>query len=286
MANAMQTIVFETSDVSSVYHPTKFFVLDFVLTWGPLWTAVVGLSAGWFEFDYLFMVVAGISAVPVALYMFYSSRNKALIRDFWARVLRPGLISPRWWLVLLLFVPALMSVAVLLSTLFGGSLEQFVPSERLVAAPLAMIALVLVFGPLPEELGWHGYGIDSLRSRMNGFGTSLVFGIIWPVWHIPMFFIEDSYQQALLAMPVPLFFYLFGMIPQAVIMNWIYWHTGRSVLSAIIFHFLINFMGEGFQITQQSKSIAGVLFFASAAVILYVDKDTFWLKRCAYKLQS
>lgn len=201
-----QEFVLETSEVSEIYDPTKFFVLDFIFTWGPLWAAVVGISVGWIDFNYLFMVVAGISAVPVALYMFYSSGNRMLIRDFWTRVLRPGLISPRWCLVLLLFVPSIMSAAVLLSTLSGGSLEQFAPCERLASSPLATIVLVLVFGPLPEELGWHGYGIDSLRSRMNGFGTSLVFGIIWPLWHIPMFFIEDSYQQALLAMPVPLFF--------------------------------------------------------------------------------
>ena len=76
------------------------------------------------------------------------------------------------------------------------------------------------------------------------------------------------------------------MIPQAIIVNWIYWHTDRSVLSAIIFHFLINFVGEGFQISQQTKSLAGALFFAAAVVILYLDKETFWRRRRVYKLHS
>jgi len=58
-----------------------------------------------------------------------------------------------------------------------------------------------------------------------------------------------------LSQPVPLFYYLAGMIPQAVIMNWIYFHTNRSVLSAVVFHFLINFVGEAFHISQLSKSI-------------------------------
>ncbi|MCW8194609.1 CPBP family intramembrane metalloprotease [Proteobacteria bacterium 005FR1] len=276
----------DASDFAGHYRPAKFFIIDFILTWGPLWTAVAGIHSGWLEFDVPFMIVAGISAIPAALYMFYTSRSRALIRDFWLRVVRFDLIPFRWWLVLLGSVPLVMGSAVLISLFFGGSLDQLTPSDRMASAPLVLAALVLVFGPLPEELGWHGYGIDSLRSRMNGFWTSLAFGIIWPVWHVPLFFIPDSYQQQLLAMPVPLFFYLFGMIPQAIIMNWIYWHTNRSIASAIIFHFMINFIGEAFQITQQSKSVAGLLFVIIAIMLLFADRQIFWKKPYVFHLQQ
>lgn len=274
------------SDFTGCYRPAKFFIIDFVLTWGPLWIAVAGVHSGLLEFNIPFMIVAGISAIPAALYMFYTSGNRALIRDFGLRVIRFNLIPFRWWVILLASIPLIMGSAVLISLPFGGSLEQLAPSDRMASAPLVLALLVLVFGPLPEELGWHGYGVDSLRSRMNGFWTSIVFGIIWPVWHIPLFFIPDSYQQQLLAMPIPLFFYLFGMIPQAVIMNWIYWHTNRSIISAILFHFMINFMGEAFQITQQSKSIAGLLFFTIAMIILLTDRETFWKRPYAFNLHK
>jgi membrane protease YdiL (CAAX protease family) len=154
-----------------------------------------------------------------------------------------------------------------------SQIEGYLP---LLAAPLGFVLLHVLYGPPPEEWSWRGYGIDSLRSRMNGFWTSMVFGVVWPLWHLPLFFIPDSYQQHLLSQPVPLFFYLADMIPQTVIMNWIFFHTNKSVLSAVFFHFLINFVGEAFHISQLSKSIGGVLYYAAAILILIIDRDTFF----------
>jgi membrane protease YdiL (CAAX protease family) len=258
------------------YKPFRFFLIDFLLTWIPLWLAVAGINRKWFQFNIIFMAVAGISAVPAALIMVYTARNRELVRDFWRRAIDPSLIPGLWWAITLLFVPLLMGLSVLLSLAFGDTLDQLQPNGRLLAAPLGFVLLHLLYGPLPEELGWRGYGIDSLRSRMNGFWTSILFGVIWPLWHLPLFFIPGSYQQALLSQPVPLFFYITSMIPQAVIMNWIYFHTNRSVLSAVFFHFMINFIGEAFHISQLSKSIGAVLHFCAAILILIIDRNTFF----------
>jgi membrane protease YdiL (CAAX protease family) len=259
-----------------LYKPLRFFLIDFLLTWIPLWLAVAGMNRGWFQFNVVFMAVAGISAVPAALIMIYTSGNRELIRDFWRRAVDPTRITGLWWAVTLLFVPLLMGLSVLLSLAFGDSLSQLQPNAGLTAAPLGFTILHLLYGPLPEELGWRGYGIDSLRSRMNGFWTSILFGVIWPLWHLPLFFLPGSYQEALLSQPLPLFFYIASMIPQAVIMNWIYFHTNRSIIGAILFHFLINFVGEAFHISQVSKSIAGALYFAAAICILSIDRRTFF----------
>ncbi len=258
------------------YKPFRFFLIDFLLTWIPLWLAVAGINRKWFQFNIIFMAVAGISAVPAALIMIYTARNRELVRDFWRRAIDPSLIPGLWWAITLLFVPLLMGLSVLLSLAFGDTLDQLQPNGRLLAAPLGFVLLHLLYGPLPEEMGWRGYGIDSLRSRMNGFWTSILFGVIWPLWHLPLFFIPSSYQQALLSQPVPLFFYITSMIPQAVIMNWIYFHTNRSVLSAVFFHFMINFIGEAFYISQLSKSIGAVLYFCAAILILIIDRHTFF----------
>jgi membrane protease YdiL (CAAX protease family) len=264
------------NETKPIYKPFRFFLIDFLLTWIPLWLAVAGIRVGWFQFSVLFMAVAGISAIPAALIMIYTSGDRGLVRDFWRRAVNPSLIPGRWWLITILLVPLLMLVAVLISLAFGGSVSQLRPASRFLAAPAGFVLLHLLYGPLPEELGWRGYGVDSLRSRMNGFWTSVVFGLIWPLWHLPLFFIEGSYQQGLLSMPVPLVFYLAGMIPQTVIMNWIYFHANRSVISAVLFHFLVNFIGEAFSITQLSKSIAGGLYFAAAILILLLDQRTFF----------
>ena len=40
-----------------LYKPFRFFLIDFLLTWIPLWLAVAGINRGWFEFNVLFMGV-------------------------------------------------------------------------------------------------------------------------------------------------------------------------------------------------------------------------------------
>ena len=260
------------------YRPLQFFIIDFALTWGPLWIAVAGIRNGWLQFNFLFMGIAGASALPVALFMIYTSGSRKLVRDFWRRVLDPRLINGFWWAVIVLSVPAIMGTAILIRLSFGGSLEELRLEEQFLAGPLFFILLHLLYGPLPEELGWRGYGIDALRSRMSGFWTSIVFGIIWPLWHLPLFFIPGSYQAQLLSQPLPLIMYVVSMIPQAVLMNCVYFHTNRSVISAVALHFMINFIGEAFHWSQETKVVESLLFFVVAVVILVVDRKTFFTK--------
>ena len=64
-------------------------------------------------------------------------------------------------------------------------------------APLSLIPFaigILVFGPLPEELGWRGYAQDRFQSRYNALVSSLVIGAGWALWHIPLYFIAGTFQ--------------------------------------------------------------------------------------------
>ena len=266
----------DMNQATKPYKPFAFFLIVFSLNWGPLWLLAIGLNRGWFATSLLPIAVGGISPTLAALVMIYASNNRKLRRDFWHRVLDPRLIPLRWLPIILLFVPLLMTVAVVISTGFEGLLSQLRPNPRFLAAPLGFFLLTLIYGPIPEELGWRGYGIDSLVSRMNGFWTTVLFGIIWPLWHLPLFFIDGTYQHVLLVQPIPLVFFLAGMLPQTVIMNWIFFHTNRSVISAILFHFTINFMGEALAIGQQTKVIAGILFFAAAICVVVADRKLFF----------
>ena len=51
-----------------------------------------------------------------------------------------------------------------------------------------------------EELGWRGYAEDSIAQYHTWFTESIIFGFLWAGWHIPLFFIEGTYQANILAM--------------------------------------------------------------------------------------
>ncbi len=50
--------------------------------------------------------------------------------------------------------------------------------------------VILFLAPTLEELGWRGYGVDSLRSKFSLFKTTMLFAVIWGLWHLPLFFIQ------------------------------------------------------------------------------------------------
>ncbi|MEK8171770.1 CPBP family intramembrane glutamic endopeptidase [Streptomyces sp. M19] len=51
---------------------------------------------------------------------------------------------------------------------------------------------MVVSGPLSEEPGWRGTAYPRMRASMNRFQVGLVLGVIWAVWHLPLFFIDGT----------------------------------------------------------------------------------------------
>lgn len=259
----------------AVYRPWSFFVLDFALTWGPLWLLVVGQRLEWFESSFALIAVAGASATLSAVLFVHTTRAPGFARDFWVRAVDPTRIGVVWWLVILFSQLLINGVAILLSIFVGGSVAQFELSEAFVAAPVGFLAFTLVFGPIPEELGWRGYGLDALRTRMNLFESSLLLAIIWALWHLPLVFVEGSFQNGLLAYPPSLIMYFTAFIPGSILMSWIYYRTNRSTLSAILFHFAGNAAGEMLSLELPTRVIQTALAFAVAAAVLWAEWPLF-----------
>ncbi len=266
-----------------LYRPLSFFGIDFLLTWIPLWLLAIGLQSGWFAHGTGLLVLAGSSSSLAAVLFVHRTGNRYFIKDFWIRVVDPFRISPLWWIVILLSQAGINILAIFLSTMSAaaglfpgnGSLEQLALSPRFLAAPLGFVIFTFLFGPLPEELGWRGYGLDALRSRMNLLKTSIVLALIWGIWHVPMVWIPGSFQNQLLEYPVVLASFFFAFLPSSLLMSWIYYRTGRSTLSAILFHFAANLSGEIFSLSPGTRIIQTVLLTLWAAIVVWKEGPLF-----------
>ena len=169
------------------------------------------------------------------------------LRDLGRRLIDPTRISGWWWVTVLGLLPGIKLTAGGLAALFGATEVPFQLEDAaaLLVQPgelLLYLGFVLLLGPLPEEIGWRGYLLDRLQLRFSALGASVLVGLAWFAWHGPLFFMVGYYARAGGA-PDPLQFGV-AILLGAVLYTWIYNHTGRSVLAAILFHFSGNVSGE------------------------------------------
>ena len=124
----------------------------------------------------------------------YLTRDKEGRRDYWKRVIDFKRIGVKWYLVIFLFVPAMHILSAILDVLLGGGGTTWGEAALgIVTNPLSLIASILFASLIPfiEELGWRGYVLDRLQEKQSALVSSLILGVDWSLWHLPMFFIED-----------------------------------------------------------------------------------------------
>ena len=211
--------------------------------------------------------------------MIYASQNQILIQDFWARLLLFK-ISPAYLMVILLLMPCTVLLATGLSLFFGYSSDQFsITNEFSVMKGWAIFGIVipLLLAPVIEELGWRGYGVDSLRAYFNLFTTSMLFGLLWAVWHLPAFFLKGYYQNQLWHLGIIYVVNFFvSVFVVGILMNWIYYKTGRSIPAIILFHSILNLSSIFFKTEPFTKCIVTVLLGLVSILVIVYDSNFFF----------
>ena len=268
--------------VSSQYdRPVLFFVLATAIPWA-FWFAAAYLSnlpeqtpvVQWWTAA---LGLAGLIA-PVFVVVWMVRNRPALKADIQRRLVWPRGI--RWGFVagaLLLLLGSLLA-AQAISLLFGYSPEQFLLRGGFTfSAGLLPVWVTLLGAALFEEVAWHSYGTDALIARMRVFSASLLFTVIWALWHLPLAFINGYYHQEVVetgwlhTLNFPL-----SMIAFVLIMNWLYFRTGRSILITVLFHATANVVNEMFLTHEDSKLIQTALLLIVAAIVVVRDRALFF----------
>jgi membrane protease YdiL (CAAX protease family) len=253
-----------------------FFAMAYVVAWIP-WAlgAFVGSHNGLEAYALLFNLVGLLGPTAAALFCILTSGRRALKTDFKDRIVNLRRIRPIYAIVAIAMPFIVVSLSIWLSLAFGQSTDQFELAGG--ANLLPMIILTMVLAPTMEEIGWHGYGVDSLRAYSGMLKATLLFGILWSIWHAPLVVVSGTYQHQLGGMANPLYLVNFfvSVIPAAIIANWLYYKNSRSVTGAVLVHAMLNAAAVLLNAGQVAKCIATLLYAIVAAAIIVGDRAMF-----------
>jgi membrane protease YdiL (CAAX protease family) len=82
---------------------------------------------------------------------------------------------------------------------------------------------------LGEELGWRGLALPLLQSRYRALAASLLIGLMWGLWHLPLYWFDHAGFEGFIS-------FLLLITLDAVIYTWIYNRTQGSLLLVVMFH--------------------------------------------------
>jgi len=267
------------------YKPLLYFSLTFVVTY-ILWFAGAYVSfRDELRWLYIVFMLPGLMApFIISLAMIFTSKNPELKNDFINRLTNFKLIQQKTLPALFLLMPFTVLISLVLSLPLGESISQLQFAEGFSFSSGAVpVLLLLILAAGFEELGWRGYAFDSLQSRYNYLMASIIFSVLWSLWHFPLIFVKDSYQYVVFHENIWFGVNFFvSIIPMGIIISWFCIKNKKSVIAAILFHFIINITQEMLEITQVTKCIETAVLVIVAVVIIALDKEMFFSKERPY----
>ncbi|MES9831952.1 MAG: type II CAAX endopeptidase family protein [Candidatus Thiodiazotropha sp. DIVDIV] len=253
------------------YKGKNYFQMVFIgtfLLWGV--GGFMSFSPDWMDYFMLPMLIGLMMPAIVAIGFIWFQPESGIKRDFTQRLLNIRLVRPVVFLLSLCLMPLSVVLSILISLAFDGSIEQFQVSEAFsFSSGFVPVLLLLFVAAVFEELGWRGYGFESLEKGRSFLAASLIFGVIWSLWHLPLLWVNHSYQYEIYQQSpwYAVNFYL-GTAVLGVIISWVCHINQRSILVAILFHFIVNLSQEMLSMTQQTKSIQTFVLIGFAVVIV------------------
>jgi len=255
----------------------SFFLLTFALTW-TLWLASAALvtpATTWLLGLGGPVFLVGVFAPAfVALALTAHSHGREGVAHLLGRIGR-WQVAARWYVFAVFYMVATKLLGAVIHRVVTGAWPAFGDT------PLPLMfggVLLSTWVQAGEELGWRGYALPRLAQPLGLGGASVVLGVIWALWHLPLFFLPGSGSDG---QSFPL--YLLHVTALSVAICWLYWKTGGSLLLVMLMHASINNTAGivpgalphavdplSFQASLQAWSTAGVAWVVAAPLLFWM----------------
>jgi uncharacterized protein len=236
-----------------------FFVLAYVFSWWPWPLYAFGLSPS---------PIIAFGPFLAAILVLALTTGKGGVVTLLRRMVR-WRVRPVWYAVALLLPVAISGGAALLNVVLGASAPS--PAELGAWSGLVptffLLLLVPGTGGAWEEPGWRGYALPKLQGGHSALLASLILGVVWAFWHLPLMVIGQIHLSD------PVF-----IVAWTVVFTWVFNNTNGSVLIAMLMHNMHNVISGGYFSAMFSGAdwvrqgwLLVALWCAVAAIVVVVN---------------
>ena len=183
-------------------------------------------------------------------------------------------VGAGWFVFAIAYIPAIKLTAALVHRILTGSWPRFGTEPVYLMLAALLISTWVQAG---EEIGWRGYALPRLTERFGLAQASVILGVIWATWHLPIFFFPVG---DLLGQSFPM--YLLQVTAISVTMAWLYWRTGGSLLLVMLFHAAVNNLKD---IVPSATSGATNPFVLNASLVGWLTVLFLWIGAAYFLFQ-
>ena len=242
-----------------------FLVATFALTWACWFGVLAARIPLQSPIAELLVLVGTFAPAFAALWLTGKYEGRRGIHSLLNRTLK-WRVGIGWYVLAVTYTVAVKLASALIYRLIAGAWPRFG------TVPWYVMFVAIVFStPVQsgEELGWRGYVLPRLAERMGFAWASVVLGLIWAGWHLPIFFIPgaDKYHQSF-----PL--WATAVTAVSVAMAYMYVKTGGSLLLTMLMHAAVNNTSDIVPAAQGGSSSP---FTFHASPILWLTTALMWI---------
>ena len=258
-------------------HPLlSFFILAYAISWIlsiPFILSEWDVLRGDFK---LVFVIKSFGPFAAAYFLTYLLEGKEGVARLLRRIrqVKAGWI---WYLFILLGIPALILAGILVQPGKWTNFQGLTPAV-LVQYLITFVVVAFGGGPLGEEPGWRGFALPRIQRRYGPLWGTLLLAVMWTCWHLPDFLTSaqgggpgTGFSAFLVNFPI----FLVLVTAIAIILTWVYNHTGGSIFIAILVHASINtpqvVLAPLFPaVDTTSLNLAALLGFGLVAILIVI----------------
>ena len=209
------------------------------------------------EMVFAWIPLAVLAPISAAITLTYKESGWAGTKKLLKRGFDIKRIKEKKWLLLAITI---LPIIFVIQWIGSSLLDWTLPPAGVDLFAIPVLLIVFFMAAFAENIGWMGYAFEPMETKWGTLKASLLLGLFWGLWHVPMYVFAIDDPSWVVAQA-------FSLIGLRILIIWLFIKTGRSVFIAILIHAIYNVCMAVFPVNLIGVSI--LISIAAIIVLVY-----------------